>query len=122
MPRTPPMQRFSAEYHRPHTRGGMSPTRSQAQAVNGSLAIGGGAAITQHISATYSTTLPSLKPSKCMDLPRTLAGAVAGANNTIALGVPSSFLSVGGFLMFQAWESGADSINIRVCNVNPSGP
>lgn len=49
-------------------------------------------------------------------------GAVANGNNTIALGVPSAFLAVGGVLMFQAWEAGDDSLTIRACNVSPNGP
>jgi len=88
----------------------------------GSISIGGGTAITQHLSATYSITVPPLKPNTCTNLTRTLNGAVAGGNDTIALGVPGSLMSAGGFLMFQAWESGADAITIRICNVNPNGP
>lgn len=49
-------------------------------------------------------------------------GAVANGNNTIALGVPSAFLAVGGVLMFQAWDAGDDSLTIRACNVSPNGP
>lgn len=112
--------------------GGVSPTNyarrdvdnafAGTQSVNGSLAIGGGTAITQHLSATYSIALPSFQPNTCRQVPKTLTGAVAGANDTIALGVPNSFLSAGGFLMFQAWESAANTIAIRICNVSPNGP
>jgi hypothetical protein len=51
-----------------------------------------------------------------------LVGAVSGANDSIALGVPSSLMSAGGFLMFQAWESATNTITVRACNVNPNGP
>jgi hypothetical protein len=97
-------------------------TFAGAQSVNGSLAIGGGTAITQHLSATYGISLPSLKPNTCTNFTETLTGAVSGANDTVALGIPNSLMTVGGFLMFQAWESATDTLAIRVCNVNPSGP
>jgi hypothetical protein len=51
-----------------------------------------------------------------------LVGAVAGSNNTMAVGVPNAVMTQGGFLMFQAWESAADTITIRICNVSPNGP
>jgi hypothetical protein len=89
---------------------------------SGSLAIGNGTPITQYISATYSINVPSLKPGACSQLMETLNGSVAGSNDTIALGIPSSMMSAGGSLIFQAWESATNTIIIRVCNVNPNGP
>jgi hypothetical protein len=87
----------------------------------GSLSIGNGTPITQHLSATYSITVPSLKSGACSSLTETLTGAVAGGNDTIALGVPNSIMSVGD-LIFQAWESTANTITIRVCNVGNGTP
>lgn len=88
----------------------------------GSLAIGGGTPILQYNSATYSITIPSLKPNTCKNLTETLAAAGSGTNDTIALGVPNSFMSAGGFLVFQAWETSANTITIRTCNIDPNGP
>jgi hypothetical protein len=92
------------------------------QSVTGSLLIGGGTAISQHLSATYNISLPSLKANTCTNLTEPLNGAVSGGNDSIALGVPSSLMSAGGFLMFQAWESAPNTITVRACNVNPIGP
>lgn len=88
----------------------------------GSLTIGSGTPIRQYISATYNITvptlMPTLKPNTCTSLPESLAGASSAVN----LSVPNSFMSVGGFLMFQACESTFNTITIRVCDVNPNGP
>jgi hypothetical protein len=43
-------------------------------------------------------------------------------HDAVALGVPNSFMSAGGFLMFQAWESAPNAITIRMGNVSPNGP
>jgi hypothetical protein len=86
------------------------------------LAIGGGTPIKQYVSATYLITVPSLGPSSCTTLTETLNAVGSGTNDTVALGVPNSFMSAGGFLIFQAWESAANTIKIRVCNVAPILP
>jgi hypothetical protein len=86
------------------------------------LAIGGGTPIKQYVSATYLITVPSLGPSSCTTLTETLNAVGSGTNDTVALGVPNSFMSAGGFLIFQAWESAANTIKIRVCNVDPVLP
>jgi hypothetical protein len=100
--------------------GNISATGSLA---TGSLSIGNGTAITRHLSATYSLAVPSLKPSTCVYYyPLSFPGAVSGGSDTIALGVPGTFMSAGGFVMFDASEYTADTIVIRVCNVSPNGP
>lgn len=87
----------------------------------GSVTIGDGTPITLYVSSTFSLALPSMKPSTCIDVPENLAAAT-GPNDTIALGIPNSFLSAGGFLIFQARESAAGQITIRICNLDPNGP
>jgi hypothetical protein len=88
----------------------------------GSLSIGSGTSIVRHVSVAYTLALPSLKPGSCTQVTEWISGAQAGASDPIALGIPASFMSAGGFLMFQAWESATNMITIRVCNVNPNGP
>jgi hypothetical protein len=88
----------------------------------GSLLIGGGTPIKQYVSATFAITMPSLKPSSCTQLTQTLQAVGSGTNDTVALGVPNSFMSVGGFLIFQARESAPNTIKIRIWNLSPAGP
>ncbi len=91
-------------------------------ATAGSLLIGGGTAIKQYVSATFAITMPSLKPNSCTQITQTLQAVGAGTNDTVALGVPNSFMSVGGFIVFQAWENSPNTIKIRICNLSPTGP
>lgn len=88
---------------------------------SGSLSIGGGTPISQYVSATYAVSLPPLKPQACTYFFES-AAVGSGLNDTVALGIPEQFMLVGGFMMFQAWESGQDTLTIRVCNMDPNGP
>lgn len=97
------------------------------ESVNGSisatsLTIGGGAPIGQYDSATFTIAIPSLAPGSCTTQTRIWSAVGSGTIDTIALGVPDSFLSAGGALFFQAWESAANTIKFRACNVDAHGP
>ena len=87
---------------------------SASATVGGSLTIGGGTAITEHLSATYSVSLPVIFPLSCAKLP---AVALPGASDgdTVALGVKNA-LTHGGILTFFAWVSSANEITMKACN------
>jgi hypothetical protein len=89
---------------------------------NGAVTIGNGTPITRYASATFTINVPSLKPNTCTNFTQPFAAVGSGTNDTLALGVPNAFMSVGGFVMFQAWESAPNTITIRACNVSPNGP
>jgi hypothetical protein len=89
---------------------------------NGAVTIGNGTPITRYASATFTINVPSLKPNTCTNSTQAFAAVGSGTNDTLALGVPNAFMSVGGFVIFQAWESAPNTITIRACNVSPNGP
>jgi uncharacterized repeat protein (TIGR03803 family) len=94
---------------------------------NGPVAIGGGTPISEYISVVENVgPLGALSSGTCTTLQTpALTGFTPGANDTIALGVPSSLttnLGSGIFLIYQAWETSpgpSPTITIQVCN--PSG-
>jgi hypothetical protein len=88
---------------------------------SGSLAIGGGDPIVKYISRTYGITVPKLSNGSCTTISVAFSGTL-GTNDTIALGVPSTFMAAGGALMFQAFETPPNAFIIRACNVSTTGP
>jgi hypothetical protein len=91
----------------------------------GSAAIGGGTPILQHLSRTFNLSVSALGPVSCAPLQiLTLTGASDG--DSLALGIPNSLLNPSltgtGILNYSAWVSAANTIAMRVCNLNPSGP
>ncbi|MGH9512523.1 MAG: choice-of-anchor Q domain-containing protein [Terriglobales bacterium] len=83
-------------------------------AASGSVAIGGGTPIAEHLSQTFSINVPSIAPDNCYRLaPLNLPGARDG--DTIALGVQNAL--IGGLTYtYFAWVSYVDYVTIRVCN------
>jgi hypothetical protein len=89
--------------------------------LNRSVTIGGGTAITEHISVLVNPTFAALKPGACATQDFTLTGAADG--DTIALGVPNSRMTGGGTqLVYTAWVSAAGTIAIQACNANANNP
>jgi hypothetical protein len=85
----------------------------------GKLTIGaGGTPISQHLSVLVNPDFPALKPASCASRSATLAGAADG--DTVALGLPATRMSGGGSLIYMAWVSGANTVTIQACNVNPA--
>jgi hypothetical protein len=85
----------------------------------GSLTIGTGTAITEHLSMTFSLGVPSLKPNTCTTSTFTFTGASDG--DTTALGVPNALMAAGN-IIYSAWVSSANTVTIRACDINPNGP
>jgi hypothetical protein len=76
-----------------------------------SLSIGGGAAITKHLSATATLDFANQAAAGCNDLTITVTGAALG--DTVSLGVPNGSGVTNG--SFSAWVSAADTITVRFC-------
>jgi hypothetical protein len=87
-------------------------------AANGSVTIGGGTPILEHLSQTLSVSVPPISTGQVCTLlgPYPFSGANDG--DTLALGVPSSFMTIpNAFLSFVAWVGpNNNQIYIRVCN------
>jgi len=87
-------------------------------ATQGSVAIGGGTAIVEHLSVTFNPSFPALKPSTCATANFTLNGASDG--DTLALGVPNARTTGGGTITYFAWVSAANTITVQACNISAS--
>jgi len=84
-------------------------------ATTGSMTIGsGGTAITKHLSMTFNPSFPRLGTLTCATASFTFTGASDG--DTIALGVPSTRMTGGGNLAYNAWVSAANTVTIQGCN------
>src|SRR5581483_9721412 len=83
-------------------------------AANTSFAVGGGAAIIKHLSATASLDFASVAANSCSDLTITVTGAANG--DSVALGVPGALASTAG-LVFTGFVSAANTVTVRACNV-----
>jgi len=94
-------------------------TLSGNLSTGGSDVIGGGTPIVKHLSLTFNPTFPLLKPGNCAT-PATFAFAGASDGDTLALGIPNSRMTGGGTLQYFAWISAANTITIRVCNIDPA--
>lgn len=90
------------------------------QNVNGSVVIGGGTAITKHLSALFNPALAALKPATCSTASFTLTGAADG--DTLALGVPNARMigGTGVILNYFAWVSATNTVTIQACNLGSS--
>ncbi|MBV8206332.1 MAG: hypothetical protein JO041_06030 [Acidobacteria bacterium] len=78
----------------------------------GTVAIGGGTPIKEHLSITVNPAFPALKPGQCTTAGFTFTGASDG--DTTALGVPNSRMT-GGPLIYTAWVSAANIMTVQVC-------
>ena len=85
----------------------------------GTVRIGGGTPIVEHLSRTFTLLLPALSPGNCNT--SAITGGFPGAadGDTLALGVSNAMTSSGALTYF-AWVSAANAVSFRVCN--PRGP
>lgn len=79
-----------------------------------SLVIGGGTAITKHLSATASLDYAAWAGGDCQDLTVAVTGAADG--DSVEFGVPNALASVGG-VQFTAFVSSSSTITVRGCKV-----
>jgi hypothetical protein len=84
--------------------------------VAGSLIIGNGTAITQHLSASFNPSFPALAKGTCATASFPFSGVSDG--DTTALGVPNARAAGPGNFVYTAWASAANTITIQGCNVS----
>jgi hypothetical protein len=89
-------------------------------AASGSVTIGGGTPIIEHLSMTFSPNFAALKPSTCAALTFTFPGASDG--DTVALGIPNAMMTIAGIPNYFAWVSAVNTVTIRACNLDPNNP
>ncbi len=82
-------------------------------ATQGSLTIGAGTAITQHLSATASVDFPVISANSCNTQTMTVTGAAD--SDTLSLGVPNAFASASSTVIWSGWVSASDTVSIRAC-------
>jgi hypothetical protein len=80
----------------------------------GAATIGGGTAITRHLSVSVALGFPEFGQRSCKTLTVTVAGAAEG--DSVALGIPNA-LAIDGLSWF-GWVSAADTVSVRGCNVS----
>ena len=80
----------------------------------GSVGIGGGTPIIEHLSATFDPSFPPLKSLVCASLTFALAGTSPG--DTVALGVSDSRMTGGG-IIYSAWVSTPGNITLQGCSI-----
>jgi hypothetical protein len=82
----------------------------------GSATIGGGTAITKHISLLFSNVAFNVKlsPATCTIWPATVSGASDG--DTVAVGIGNSLMSAN--IVYSAWATNG-GVQVRICN--PTG-
>lgn len=78
------------------------------------LQVGGGAAITKHLSATASLDFAAWAGGDCQDLTVTVTGAADG--NTVTLGVPNALASTAG-VQFSGFVSASNTVTVRGCKI-----
>jgi hypothetical protein len=81
----------------------------------GAATIGGGTAITRHISVSTSLAFPQFSAGSCNTLNVTAAGAADG--DSMALGIPNALAAVNGLSWF-GWVSAPGIVSVRGCNVS----
>lgn len=81
----------------------------------GSVAIGGGTAITKHISATSSLDFGAIGANACETQTMTVTGVADG--DVVTLGVPHSFANASSTLTWSGWASTTNTVAVRVCQV-----
>jgi hypothetical protein len=88
-------------------------------AATGSVTIGGGTAILEHLSGQFTITVAqgAIAPNNCITLPN-IGFAGSSDGDSIALGVPNALVAgtAGAFLEYYGWVSAANTVTIRVCN------
>jgi hypothetical protein len=82
--------------------------------VAGAATIGGGTAITRHLSVSAALAFPQFAPGTCNTLTVNVPGAADG--DTVALGIPNTIAGVDGLSWF-GWVSAGDTVSVRLCNV-----
>jgi hypothetical protein len=85
-------------------------------AVARTLSIGGGTAITEHLSALFNPRFPLLHPATCATASFAFNGVSDG--DTTALGVPNARMQGDGNFVYTAWVSAANTITLQECNVS----
>jgi hypothetical protein len=88
-------------------------------AASGSVTIGGGTPILEHLSKMFAVSVAGgIGPGGCLTLP-TIAFVGASDGDTIALGIPNALVAgtAGDFLEYFAWVSAANTVSVRVCNL-----
>jgi hypothetical protein len=83
----------------------------------GAVTIGGGTAITQHVSTTASLAFAGFAANSCNTLSVAVNGAADG--DSVALGIPNAVGSLDGVTWF-GWVSGPGVVSIRGCNATVS--
>jgi hypothetical protein len=81
----------------------------------GAATIGGGTAITRHISVSTSLAFPQFSAGSCNTLSVTAAGTADG--DSVALGIPNALATVNGLAWF-GWVSAPGIVSVRGCNVS----
>jgi len=79
----------------------------------GATTIGGGTAITRHISVSTSLAFPQFSQGSCNVVSVTVTGAADG--DSVALGVPNALASINGITWF-GWVSAPGIVSVRGCN------
>ena len=79
----------------------------------GAVTIGGGTAITQHVSTTAALAFAGFAAQSCNTLSVAVNGAAEG--DAVALGIPNAVGSLDGVTWF-GWVSGPGVVSIRGCN------
>jgi len=85
-----------------------------------SVVIGGGTAITEHLSVLLNPAIAALKSGVCSTTSLTLNGASDG--DSLVLGVPNARMTGGAgvILNYSAWVSSANKVTLQVCNIGSS--
>jgi hypothetical protein len=81
----------------------------------GAATIGGGTAITRHISVSTALAFPQFSAGSCNTLTVTAAGAADG--DSVALGIPNALAAINGLAWF-GWVSAPGMVSVRGCNVS----
>jgi hypothetical protein len=80
----------------------------------GAATIGGGTAITRHISVSASLAFLQFSQNSCNTLSVSATGAADG--DSVALGIPNALAAVNGLAWF-GWVSAPGVVSVRGCNV-----
>lgn len=82
------------------------------------LSVGGGQAISKHLSGTASLDFGAIAAQACATSSITVTGAVDG--NVVALGVPNAVASATSTVSWNAWVAANDTVYVRICNEGSS--
>jgi len=85
----------------------------------GGIAVGGGTAISKHLSGTASISFASVLANTCNNASTiTVTGAVSG--DTVVLGLPTALMAANTNMTYLGYVSAADTVTVRRCNVSTS--